>query len=144
MEQFLQGNDPLSRLLNEDTLFMSWRRSAIKQVNDWALSQESIINPPNTKYQYHRTHICKLTSLKCCGSYSNRWKQNMGNKNTYNYFKKCCRPEKKCCRFQTFTLMTATLTENRFTMLPNTNIHITYLFRHFRRRFIAFYHGQNR
>ena len=36
MEQFLQGNIPLRHLLNAETLFMSWRRSAIKDVNDWA------------------------------------------------------------------------------------------------------------
>ena len=35
-EQFFQGNVPLRRLPNDKTLFMSWRRSAIKEVNDWA------------------------------------------------------------------------------------------------------------
>ena len=35
MEQFLQGNAPLWHLLNEETLFISWRRSDIKDVNDW-------------------------------------------------------------------------------------------------------------
>ena len=33
----LIGNISLRHLLNEETLFMSWRRSAIKVVNDWAL-----------------------------------------------------------------------------------------------------------
>ena len=37
-EQFLHENVPLKHLLNEETLFMSWQRSAIKEVNDWALS----------------------------------------------------------------------------------------------------------
>ena len=32
-EQFLQGNVPLRHLLNGETLFMSWWRSAIKEVN---------------------------------------------------------------------------------------------------------------
>ena len=37
MEQFLQGNVTLRHLLNEKTLFMASRRSAIKEVNDdWA------------------------------------------------------------------------------------------------------------
>ena len=36
MEQFLQGNVPLRHLLYEETLLMSWRRSAIKEVNDCA------------------------------------------------------------------------------------------------------------
>ena len=37
MEQFLQRNVPLRRLLNEEILFVSWRRSSIKELNDWAL-----------------------------------------------------------------------------------------------------------
>ena len=37
MEQFLQGNVPLRHLLNEDTLFISWQRSAFNDVNDWTL-----------------------------------------------------------------------------------------------------------
>ena len=35
--QFLQGNVSLMHLTNEETQFMSWRRSAIKEVNDWSL-----------------------------------------------------------------------------------------------------------
>ena len=35
MEQFLQDKIPLRHLLYEETLFLSWRRSAIKEVNDW-------------------------------------------------------------------------------------------------------------
>ena len=34
MEQFLQGNVPLRHLLNEETLFISWRISAFNEVND--------------------------------------------------------------------------------------------------------------
>ena len=36
MELFIQGNVPLRHPLNEETLLMSGRRSAIKEVNDWA------------------------------------------------------------------------------------------------------------
>ena len=36
MEHFLQGNVPLRHLLNEETLFMSRLKFAIKEVNDWA------------------------------------------------------------------------------------------------------------
>ena len=39
MEHFLQGNVPLRHLLNAKPLFMFWWRSAIKEVNDWALSE---------------------------------------------------------------------------------------------------------
>ena len=38
MEQFLQGNVPLRHLLNEETSFMSWQRSAIKELNDLVLN----------------------------------------------------------------------------------------------------------
>ena len=38
-EHFLQGNVPLRHLLNTKSPFMSWRRSAFNEVNDWALSQ---------------------------------------------------------------------------------------------------------
>ena len=34
-EQFLQGNVPLRHLLNEEMLFMSCRRSVIKEVGKW-------------------------------------------------------------------------------------------------------------
>ena len=37
-EQFIQRNVPSRHLLNEETLFMSWWRSAIKEVNDWGPS----------------------------------------------------------------------------------------------------------
>ena len=36
-KQFLQENVPLGHLLKEDTLLMSWRGSAINEVNDWDL-----------------------------------------------------------------------------------------------------------
>ena len=36
-EKCLEGNFQLRHLLNEDTLFMSLQRSAIKDVNDWDL-----------------------------------------------------------------------------------------------------------
>ena len=35
-EQFLQGIIPLSHQLNAKPPFMSWRRSAFNEVNDWA------------------------------------------------------------------------------------------------------------
>ena len=37
-EQFLQENVPLRDLLNEEIVFMSRQKSAIKEVNDWALN----------------------------------------------------------------------------------------------------------
>ena len=37
MKQFLPGNIPLRHLLIKETLFMSWWRSAMKEVNDWAM-----------------------------------------------------------------------------------------------------------
>ena len=40
-EHFLQGNVPLMHLLNEKPLFISWRRSAFNEVNDWALRQST-------------------------------------------------------------------------------------------------------
>ena len=38
MEHFLQGNVPLRHLLNAKPAFMSWRRTAFNEVNDWAQS----------------------------------------------------------------------------------------------------------
>ena len=49
MEQFLQGNVPLRHLLNEETLFMSWRGSAIKEVNDWNLNVLMYVGKYNWK-----------------------------------------------------------------------------------------------
>ena len=43
MDQLLQGNVPLRHLLYEETLFTSWRRSAIKEVNDWDLNKGAAI-----------------------------------------------------------------------------------------------------
>ena len=74
-EQFLQGNVPLIFLLNEETLFMYWRRSAIKEVNNWALNfiyyyslltikefsfleKSYIIWSPNIICCVKSTHIC--------------------------------------------------------------------------------------
>ena len=37
MVQFLQGNIPLRSLISEETLFISWQSSVIKEVNDLAL-----------------------------------------------------------------------------------------------------------
>ena len=37
MEYFLQGNVPLRPLLNTKPPFKSWQRSALNEVNDWAL-----------------------------------------------------------------------------------------------------------
>ena len=39
-----QGNVPLRHLLYKETLFMSWQRSAIKEVNDWALYVFTVIS----------------------------------------------------------------------------------------------------
>ena len=36
MEHFLQENVPIRHLLNAKTQFMSWRRSAFNEENDWA------------------------------------------------------------------------------------------------------------
>ena len=44
MEQFIQENVPLRHLLNEETLLMSWQRSAIKEVN------YSVLNPHCSKF----------------------------------------------------------------------------------------------
>ena len=38
MEQFLQGNVPLRHLLNEESIMSSWLKSAIKEINNWALN----------------------------------------------------------------------------------------------------------
>ena len=37
MKHILEGMAPLRHLLNEETLFMSWRRYGTKEVNDWNL-----------------------------------------------------------------------------------------------------------
>ena len=45
IQQLLQGNIPLRHLLNEETLFIFWWRSAIKKVNlsnNWITSRDSI------------------------------------------------------------------------------------------------------
>ena len=42
MEHFLQGNVQLRHPLNEKPLFMSWWRSAFREVNNWALSLKRI------------------------------------------------------------------------------------------------------
>ena len=42
-EQFIQGNVSLGHLLNEETLFISRRRSIIKEVNDWALNLPALL-----------------------------------------------------------------------------------------------------
>ena len=47
MEQFHQGNVPVRHLLNEETLFTSWWRFSIKEVNDWALLAFSFHNYVN-------------------------------------------------------------------------------------------------
>ena len=47
-EHFLHENVSLRHLLNKETLFLSWRRSAIKEVNDWSHSDM------NLKLYYNR------------------------------------------------------------------------------------------
>ena len=42
-EQFLQGNEPLTHLLNEKTLFLFWWRSKIKDTNDLVLAKASSV-----------------------------------------------------------------------------------------------------
>ena len=37
MELFLQENIPLRHMINTKPLFISWRRSAFNEVNDWSL-----------------------------------------------------------------------------------------------------------
>ena len=61
MEQLLHGNVPLRHLLNEDTLFMSWWRSAIKEVNDKALKLQFY----NFSYFYATIHFYRCGKSFC-------------------------------------------------------------------------------
>ena len=64
MEQFLQGNVTLRHLLNEETLFMSWRRSAIKEVNDWALSNWIFIHCKDIQRNNEGIYTLKPAALR--------------------------------------------------------------------------------
>ena len=43
IQQFLQGNEPLTHLLNEKTLFLFWWRYKIKDTNDLVLAKASSV-----------------------------------------------------------------------------------------------------
>ena len=62
MEQFPQGNVPLRHLLNEETLFMSWRRSVIKEVNDFALRTKISWDTRLMNIQYISYHLAPFFS----------------------------------------------------------------------------------
>ena len=74
MEQFLHGNIPLMRILNEESQFMFWWRSAIKEVNNWFLN--SIFFRSITKSIFllktsilendESLHPAAITATACC------------------------------------------------------------------------------
>ena len=63
-EHFLQGNVPLRHLLNAKPPFMSWRRSAINDLNDWDLGMyRYTLYPGMKKPQNWFSHISTKYSL---------------------------------------------------------------------------------
>ena len=56
----------LSYLLNAKPPFMSWRRSAFNEVNDWALSHESIKNENDFKCPNFEDGVCLCTKVTDC------------------------------------------------------------------------------
>ena len=53
MENFLQENVPLRHLLKSKPPFMSWRRSAFNEVNDWDHSDTFDIQDDNDSGKMH-------------------------------------------------------------------------------------------
>ena len=67
-EHFLQGNVPLRHLLNAKLPFMSWWRSALNEVNDWALDISYL---PFILFVYTRPHRYYLVSVMVLFSKTN-------------------------------------------------------------------------
>ena len=61
-EQFFEGNVLLRHLLNEGTLFMSWQRSAIRKVNDWAQGVQKLQNN-GTLWFHHQWMFYALCTI---------------------------------------------------------------------------------
>ena len=64
MEQFLQGNVPLRHLLNEETLYMYWQRSAIIEVNDWALKNLALYQVSTNLKLSQKIPLITLTKIR--------------------------------------------------------------------------------
>ena len=63
MEHFLQGNVPLRHLLNAKSPFMSWRRSAFNEVNDWALRYPNLHHSQLNKNDERTIHAYNFMTV---------------------------------------------------------------------------------